>query len=98
MKKNPHLDITGHVIKVSSDGEKTDKTKKAEGKAGAALFNVHVEFNGVSDEKKKQQAEAMEKSKEQQAKFAAKQEAKEKQKAASTMPSNPYDLLLGLDD
>ncbi len=89
--QHPHLDITGHQI-VYKDGQRIDQTmKKGEGKAGAALFNVHVNFTGVSDEIKKQQAIQMVKSKEQQKVFAAKKKAEEARKVK--VPTNPFELL-----
>jgi hypothetical protein len=93
---HPHLDITGHRI-VYKNGERIDQTAKAGGKAGAALFNVHVNFTGVSEATRAAQMEQMARSKENRKVFEAKMKAEDAKKEAA-VTANPFALLGDADD
>lgn len=84
---NNHLDITGHV----KNSQGIDKTVKLGGKAGAALFNVHVTFTGVSDAVKKELQKQIQASNELKKKFKEKMEIEQKQ--ASQFSNNPFAAL-----
>jgi hypothetical protein len=91
-KKQAKLDITGHEIKVKN-GQEIDVTMQGGGQAGVALFNVHVNFTGVSENIKKQQQAHMAKVEENKKTFKAKQEAEKK---AALLKSQPFLALAGL--
>lgn len=82
-----YVDITGHEINANG----VDITKKQGGKAGAALFNVHVTLNGVSEATKKELQKQIQASNELKKKFKEKAELEQKQE--SPFSNNPFAAL-----